>query len=84
MASTLLERISQDEKERAIIFEREKILNDYYAGLASARQSGEKEGRNEGRIEGKLEVAAAMKGQGFSIEQICRLTGLSIEEVENL
>ena len=80
MASALLERISQDEKERAIIFEREKILTDYYAGLASAELKGEK----QGRYEAKIEVAAAMKEQGFTIEQICRLTGLSMDDVENL
>jgi len=88
MASTLLERISQDEKERAIIFEREKILTDYYAGLAYAELKGEKQGKIEGilegKIEGKLEVASAMKVQGFAIEQICRLTGLSMDEVEDL
>jgi len=88
MASTLLERISQDEKERAVIFEREKILTDYYAGLAYAEQKGEKEGFKQGIEQGieqgKQNVAAAMKVQGFPLEQICRLTGLGIEEVESL
>ena len=74
MASTLLERISQDEKERAVIFEREKILTDYYAGLASAEQQGIKK-RN-------LEIAAIMKSQGFAIEQISNITGLTEQEIQ--
>jgi len=86
MASTLLERISQDEKERAVIFEREKILTDYYAGLASAEQQGIKQGKEEGMEEGikqrNLEIAAIMKSQGFAIEQISNITGLTEQEIQ--
>ena len=86
MASTLLERISQDEKERAVIFEREKIVTDYYAGLASAEQQGIKQGKEEGMEEGikqrNLEIAAIMKSQGFAIEQISNITGLTEQEIQ--
>ena len=80
MAEKLLYEVTQNDYERAAVFEREKILNDYYAGLAYAEQSG----RNEGKLEGRLEVAAVMKGQGFSIDQISSATGLGIEEVAKL
>ena len=88
MAEKLLYEVTQNDYERAAVFEREKILTDYYAGLAYAELKGEKQGKIEGilegKIEGKLEVASAMKVQGFAIEQICRLTGLSMDEVEDL
>jgi len=88
MASTLLERISQDEKERAIIFEREKILTDYYAGLASAEQKGQKEGIKigveEGIEQGLLQAAKTMKEKAFPIEDICDITGLPADKIEAL
>ena len=88
MASTLLERISQDEKERAIIFEREKILTDYYAGLASAEQKGQrggiKIGVEEGIEQGLLQAAKTMKEKAFPIEDICDITGLPADKIAAL
>jgi predicted transposase/invertase (TIGR01784 family) len=76
MAKELLYEVTQNDYERAKVFEREKILNDYYAGLAYATEQGVEQG--------KLEVAQKLKEQNFSIEQICSVTGLSKEVVEAL
>ena len=74
MAEKLLYEVTQNDYERAAVFEREKILTDYYAGLASAEQQGIKK-RN-------LEIAAIMKSQGFAIEQISNITGLTEQEIQ--
>ena len=76
MAEKLLYEVTQDDYERARIFSREKILNDYYAGLASAE--------NKGFRDGIETTAKTMKDQGYSIEQICKVTGLSPSELESL
>ena len=74
MAEKLLYEVTQNDYERAAVFEREKILTDYYAGLASAEQQGIKK-RN-------VEIAAIMKSQGFAIEQISNITGLTEQEIQ--
>jgi predicted transposase/invertase (TIGR01784 family) len=41
-------------------------------------------GKAEGKIEGKIETAKTAKELGLAIEQIQKLTNLSIEEIEKL
>jgi len=48
------------------------------------RLEGKLEGRLEGKLEGKLEVARSMKQQSFNVEMIQQVTGLTIDEIENL
>lgn len=38
----------------------------------------------EGKAEGKIETAQRMKAEGIEISLICKITGLSIEEIDNL
>ncbi|EHQ26815.1 hypothetical protein Mucpa_2703 [Mucilaginibacter paludis DSM 18603] len=51
-------------------------------------RKGEVKGREEGREEGEyrksLAIAAEMKKDGFSVEQINKFTKLSVEEIERL
>jgi len=84
MAEKLLYEVTQNDYERAAVFEREKILTDYYAGLASAENKGKKEGIDEGEHNKAIEIAGTMKKQGFSIDQISSITGLSLSELESL
>jgi predicted transposase/invertase (TIGR01784 family) len=45
---------------------------------------GRMEGKVEGKIEGKIETARNGLKMGLPIEVICKMTGLSIEEIEKL
>lgn len=46
--------------------------------------TAQKEGRAEGRAEEKLQNALRMKQKGYPIEDIVKITGLSVEEIECL
>ena len=53
-------------------------------GLKEEIEKGLKEGRKEGRKEGILSVARNLRSGGMSVEAIAAVTGLSIEEIEQL
>ncbi|MCT7957858.1 Rpn family recombination-promoting nuclease/putative transposase [Laspinema sp. D3] len=42
---------------------------------------GKLEGRLEGKLEGKLEVVPPLLSQGFTVEQIAQMLGLTVEQV---
>ena len=84
MANDVLCEVTQDDYERAAIFEREKILRDYYAGLANATNKGKREGFDAGLEQGKkllqeekIKTARSLKARNFSTEDILEITGLS-------
>ena len=68
----------------------------YEEGIEEGRIEGRAEGIEEGKIEGRAEgieegskqkayeIAKKMLKKGNSIEDICDITGLSIEEIEKL
>ena len=53
-------------------------------GLAEGEARGEAKGRAEGREEGKLETAKGFLKEGVPIAIICKVTGLSQEEIRCL
>ena len=53
-------------------------------GEARGRAEGEARGRAEGKAEGLLEAARNLKLEGLSAEKIAKITGLSIDKIENL
>ena len=53
-------------------------------GLTKGREEGREEGRAKGRKEEKLKNAQVMKKLGIPFETIQQITGLSMEEIENL
>ncbi len=61
----------------------EDSLKDY-RDLKSSMETYFKEGRAEGKAEGKAEMAKNALSEGFSVEIIAKLTGLSEEEIEKL
>ncbi len=91
-----LKELSADENERLLAQAREKERRDREAqiktGYLRGEQSGLKKGRKEGIREGiregtektQLEIALKALHDGMSMEVIARITGLSIEEIENL
>ena len=88
MANTLLSKITQSDYERARVMERERILTDYYSylddALISGMQQGKQEGKQEGIKERNAEIVSSMKLQGFSVDQISNITGLTEDEIEKL
>lgn len=76
MASELLMSISQDERERAIFRSRRKFQTDMQSNLATARDQGR-------QIE-RIEIARNALQMGLQMEDIVKLTGLTLEEVEHL
>jgi predicted transposase/invertase (TIGR01784 family) len=75
-AMETLKYISADPETRALADLRQKTINDHNSELTIARE--------EGRMEEKRETALNAIAIGLSTEQIAKLTGLSIEEIESL
>ena len=53
-------------------------------GEKKGRQIGLEEGIQIGREEGMLDAARGMKTKGYPLEDIARITGLSMEEIQKL
>ena len=83
---------SMSKEDRMKYDESIKVYRDMLATLSFERNAGRaeglKEGRSEGlkagRAEGLKEAAAAMKAHGMPIDEIARIIGLSIDEVQKL
>ena len=73
-------------KYTGIIWQRFLLLKNQgkEEGLKEGIEKGLKEGRKEGRKEGILSVARNLRSGGMSVEAIAAVTGLSIEEIEQL
>ena len=56
----------------------------YNMGLLEARAEARAKGRAEGRNEAKRLIAENMIKMGMTVDDVCRITGLSMEEVENI
>jgi predicted transposase/invertase (TIGR01784 family) len=76
-----LEYLSQDDKTRQLYEEQLKAEFDYNSGIYAAFRDGEIKGKQEGRLEGEMlkavETARKMRDEGFSEDQMIRITGLS-------
>ena len=76
-----LEYLSQDDKTRQLYEEQLKAEFDYNSGIYAAFRDGEIKGKQEGILEGEMlkavETARKMKEEGFSEDQMIRITGLS-------
>ena len=96
MATKALGNISKSQEMRLEAIRAQKKIKDYLSDMAMSRREGREEGRAEGRVEGekigetrgeknaKLATARVMLSKSFSIELISEITGLSIEEIEEL
>lgn len=99
-AKKVLEEISQDEHERYLTELRQKYIMDkkaiadagYDKGLKAGIEQGIKQGIEQGVEQGihegakqeKIAIAKNMKKQKITNETICKVTGLSIEEIKDL
>ena len=53
-------------------------------GLAEGRAEGREKGLAEGRAEARAEVAVNMLAAGMDVQQVAKLTMLTVEQVEAL
>ena len=79
-AKEQLDKISQDKKERRLAELREKAIKDEMA----IRDSGYNEGRKEGLKEGIKKTAKNMLEMKIDKEIILKVTGLTMDEIENM
>lgn len=97
--SEIASRPNLTKEERAQYEAEWRMYNDYFNSIESAEKKarmeqeearakglaeGLAEGRAEGLAEAKLEDAQKMKSKGYPIADIAEITGLSIEEINNL
>ena len=61
-----------------------KNFRDMYSVIATAEQKGEARGRAEGEHNALCRTALAMKERGLAPDDIADITGLSLEEVQEL
>ena len=80
MASKVLTEISKDEAERVAYIEHLIWTTDQESKLFYA----EKKGKQQGIKENQIITAKNMLDIGLTIEQIVKVTGLSIEEIKKL
>ena len=79
-AKKILEEISQDERERYLAELRQKYIMDQKA----VADAGYDKGVEQGEKRKQLEIAKKMKEEKISIEQIEKITGLSLEQIKKL
>ena len=63
---------------------REKTKHDEAQALYSAEQRGIKQGIKQGKTEGIIEVARNLIADNMPLEQVMRVTGLTLNEIEKL
>ncbi len=56
----------------------------YYRDIKNVVDTSREEGREEGREERNFEIVKQMKGEGFTNDQIRKITGLRNDEIERL
>ncbi len=99
-ANKEVEKLSQDKEERELYELRLKAIRDeenirltgieegmargLRKGRIQGRKAGLKEGLEVGRNERNIEIAKNMLKKGMEIKDISEITGLSIEEIENI
>ncbi len=82
------ERYAYDEHLNAVMIQNDVLGNAREEGLAEGRAEGRAEGltqgRAEGRAEAKKDIVKSMLGNGLSVEQAAKYSGLTVEEVESI
>jgi predicted transposase/invertase (TIGR01784 family) len=71
-------------EERTAYQDSLKYYRDVKNSLDTAKQEGEVIGLEKGKLEEKLEIAQNAIKKGFDNQTIAELTGLAIEQIEEL
>ena len=83
-ANTVLQNISNDEREQELAFKRELYIMDQKAIEAAGFDKGVKQGIEQGKKEEQIKIAKKLLEQNIDINIISKVTGLTTEEIENL
>jgi predicted transposase/invertase (TIGR01784 family) len=75
-AMTVLDYISQTDKERMLYEDRQRALITYNSNIDGAKE--------EGRLEGKLEIAKSMLKEGLDINLVSKLSGINVQNLKSL
>ena len=75
-ALTILDQVSNDPKEQELFENRLMSEFRYHSGMHGAKEEGKKEE--------KMEIAKKLLDKGKSIDEICEITELSKEELEEI
>lgn len=86
MAEETILRVTEEERRMARELSREKYQMLLEAERGDARREGIAEGRAEGFADGeyktKLDMARLMKNMNYSLDDICKITGLAPQEIK--
>jgi len=84
-ANLTREQLEQYQKSLLTYWELKGVVDTAHDdGEKIGFQKGKAEGKAEGKFEEKLEVAHKLKQEGFPIEMIEKITGLSVKEIKQL
>ncbi len=73
-----------NDTEREIYQNSLKVLWDSHSQITTAYGRGKEAGKQEGRHEEKREIARNLKQSGMNAQKIADMTGLAIDEIENI
>lgn len=87
-----LTKLQQDEREKYLAEQRLILIRDKHAiedygydkGMKEGLEQGKKEGIEQGKTEKQKEIVLNMHKKKMSLEDICEITNLSKEEVEEI
>ncbi len=72
--------LSSDEELQRLYDMRERAFLDWNSEMNASRREGVAEGLQKGR----MEMACKMKAMGIPVDQICAISGFSVEAVARL
>ena len=91
-----LEILKQDTNMQREAFNKEIFIRDYFQGINDAWREGEVEGEIKGEIKGKaiglaegemitkINIAKKLIADGYTVDQIVKITELSVGEINKL
>jgi len=80
----ILKELSEDERTRMLLEEREKARRDIASMVNGARREGMQQGMQQGINEQKITTARNAISLGLETDYIMKLTGLSRKEIDSL
>ena len=81
LSMSAAERQNYDRHMEEQMIENDELNTAKLEGWEKGIEQGREQGREQGEREAKRQIALAMMQQGLPAEQICRLTGLTADEL---